>query len=154
MSQAVNEVSCVIEDQVWQRLRVFHQLSKALNVILDSGDLFDMIELVDEKFVLVTAKALVDHVAKSLPIMRKMSLDGLEPTSRSANEVMGRNSDPNLRGNRLHFEVILSTSDPQLRVITVKLWEIHLGEATKVEIMGQWGLGEVGVYCGCGIRDG
>jgi hypothetical protein len=48
---------------------------------------------------LITTKTLVDHAAEGLPIMRKVALDGLEPTSSSAGEVVGGNSNPNLWGN-------------------------------------------------------
>jgi hypothetical protein len=94
-----------------------------------------MIELADEELMLVAAKALVDHAAEGLPIMRKMALNGLKPTSRSADEMVSRYSNPDLRRDRIHFEVVLSSGDPQLRVVAIKLWEIHLWKTTKVEVM-------------------
>jgi site-specific recombinase XerC len=96
-----------------------------------------MIELADEEFMLVAAKALVDHAAEGLPIMRKMALNRLKPTSRMTDEMVSRDSYPDLIGDRVHFEVVLSAGDPQLRVVAIKLGEIHLRKTTEVEVMGK-----------------
>ena len=104
---------------------MFYQFGEALNIVLDRSDLFDMVELADEKLVLVSAKTLVYHAAEGLPIMRKITLNRLKPTSSSTDEVVGSNSNPNLVGNRVHFEVVLGAGDPQLGVVPVKLRKIH-----------------------------
>jgi hypothetical protein len=96
---------------------------------------------------LVSAKTLVDHVVEGLPITRKITLNRLKPTSSGIDEVVGSNSNPNLVGNRVHFEVILGTGDPELRVIAIKLREIHLRMAPKVEVVGKRGLGGVSRKC-------
>ena len=126
---------------------MFYQFSEALNIVLDRSDLFGMVELADEKLVLVSAKTLVDHVAEGLPIMRKITLNRLKPTSSSTDEVVGSNSNPNLVGNRVHFEVILGTGDPELRVIAIKLRGIRLRKVPKVEVVGKRGLGGVSWEC-------
>lgn len=58
-----------------------------------------MVELADEKFMLIAAELLVDRAIEGLPIMREVTLNGLKPTSSCADEMMGGNPDPNLVGN-------------------------------------------------------
>jgi hypothetical protein len=38
----------------------------------------------------------------------------------------------------------LSAGDPQLRVVAIKLWEIHLRKTTEVEVMGKGSGAELG----------
>lgn len=109
-----------------------------------------MVELADEELVLVSAETLVDHATEGLPIMRKITLHRLKPTSSSTDEVVGSNSNPNLMGNRVYFEVILGTRDPELRVVAIELMEIHLRKALKVEVVGKRGMG--GISCECWKR--
>lgn len=85
-----------------------------------------MVELADEKLMLVSAETLVDHVAEGLPILGKCTLNRLKLASSNTNEMVGSNSNPNLMGNIIHFKVILGACDPELRIIAIKLRKIHL----------------------------
>jgi hypothetical protein len=68
--------------------KLFDQVHKAVDIVLDCGRLFDVEELANEELVLIAAKTLADHTAERGPVdAGELALDGLEPAAGCASEL-------------------------------------------------------------------
>jgi hypothetical protein len=76
---------------------------------------------------LITAETVVQQGGEILPSdVLNATLDRLEPASGRVSEVMCGHPNPDGRMHRVHFEMILSASNPEFRIVTIKLGEQHL----------------------------
>lgn len=109
---------------------------------------------------LITAETLVKQSSEGLPgDVLNVALNILEPTCSCVSEVVGGYMNPDGCVNRVHLEVVHGSSDPQLRIISIKLGKSILGRWPRWGLaLGFWGCcwwGSGGItICGGGLGGG
>jgi hypothetical protein len=102
------------------------ELGETIHILNDRGCLADIIELAEDKLMLVSAETFMDQGIEAGPveILEKM-FDGLEPAARCTLELHGGTTNPNNRIHEVHLEVCLGLSDPELSIIAKEGWEVE-----------------------------
>lgn len=87
---------------------------------------------------LVSAEPFMEHGSKGGPInCGKAVFHRLEPAFGHASEMHGGDMNPHWGFNRVYFEIVLGSSNPELSILTIELGKVHFRKVTQLS-GGDW----------------
>ena len=142
-TEAINEAHSIKEWIGSSRigLKLIDEFGETLNIIGDSRGLFNLEELADEGFMLVTIKTIMERLTEGCPCSDGWCVvDGLIPASSIALQIHGSNADPERRINYVHVKVFLAIGTPKAGILTIEFVEGKFRKATgRMMVKVVWG---------------